>query len=484
MSAYERMVMDLFPLDEGRVDGVDDGAVYANAYDDADPGVSNVIHPDWMEPLLSLTKSSSRSLVRQLSTRAFCPMGYDPHANPMSRRRPDASAAAVPAAPAAPTPLLSYVRTQKSAHFPDAVVLTRVGDFYETYGVDAIMLVEHCGLNPMAGKARAGCPWRNVQDTLDKLTSAGYRVAVYEENERDRRDGNGWRNDEGVDADANGGAGGVRGGKLKTRYLAQVALPSNPTYMHGLVLNDDCGVASADDDASSPPCGDSSSPVRRDHVGVIETNVGYTLVEICGGERTVIISERLTSEAVCCRLAAFPPADPIFYVPPPTMTLDPQRRSDPLPFLPWARRQQASQRFSRGGGLGAMAGRVRVKTLPPSLAVGPRPGLSDVDRAKQTIVSAFLRLEEYDHRNPVDSTEPASSPPMRKRGMKASAVTHDDFTVVVTPTSSRKATITSPLHLETATQLGLMSDPAIPSLISSLLPVSAPSSTRRYLRQQ
>jgi len=27
-----------------------------------------------------------------------------------------------------------------------------VGDFYEAFGVDAVMLVEHAGLNPMGGK--------------------------------------------------------------------------------------------------------------------------------------------------------------------------------------------------------------------------------------------------------------------------------------------------------------------------------------------
>jgi hypothetical protein len=498
MSPYERMVMNLFPVNDGDVDDVDEDAIHENSNDDDDADAdalppendagldASAIHPYWIEPLLSLTKSSSRSLVRQLSTRASCPMGYDPHASPLSQQRRGA-AVALATTTTSSTPLLSYVRSQKSAYFPDVVVLLRVGDFYESYGVDAVMLVEHCGLNPMAGRARAGCPWRNVQDTLDKLTNAGFRVAVYEEDEKERREGNGWRrDDEDADADADGGGtGSGKSSKLKTRYLAQVVSSANPTYMHGLVLKDDCG-ASADDNAPSSSHGDLSSP-GRNHVGVIETNAGYTLVEICGEERTAMISERLTSEAVCCRLAAFPPADPIFYVPPST-TARSQRRSDRLPFLPWTQRQHSSQRFSHAGGVGGgtMVGKVRVKTLPPSLVVGPRPGLTDVERAKQTIVSAFLRLEEYDHRNPELQTESSlssSSPPMRKRGIKATVVTPDDFTVIVAPSSSLKEAITRPLHLETATQLGLMSDPAIPSLISSLLPDSAPSSTRRYLRR-
>jgi hypothetical protein len=132
-------------------------------------------------------------------------------------------------------------------------------------------------------------------------------------------------------------------------------------------------------------------------------------------------------------------------------------------------------------------GKFQVKTLPSSLVVGPRQGLSDVERAKQTIVSAFLRLEEYDHRSPVlSSVLPTSSSSYlttKKPERKSTTVMHDDFTVVVKPSSSRTTTITRPLHLETATQLGLMADPAIPSLISSLLPDSAPASTRRYLRR-
>jgi len=36
------------------------------------------------------------------------------------------------------------VLTQKKQH-PDKVILTRVGEFYETYGVDALMLIEYAG---------------------------------------------------------------------------------------------------------------------------------------------------------------------------------------------------------------------------------------------------------------------------------------------------------------------------------------------------
>lgn len=64
------------------------------------------------------------------------------------------------------------------------MLLTRVGEFYETYGVDAVMMMQHAGLNKMGQEIRAGCPRKNVQQTLDGLTGAGLTVAVYEEARR------------------------------------------------------------------------------------------------------------------------------------------------------------------------------------------------------------------------------------------------------------------------------------------------------------
>ncbi len=494
MSPYERMVMDLFPdVDNSVGSNLDDDAAMKGDLQRPD---AKGIDPYWMEPLLSLTKSSARSLVRQLQS-ASCPMGYDPSASPInSLISTGANKAATPVVKRT-TSLLSYVRDQKYA-LRDVVALVRVGDFYESYGVDAILLAEHCGLNPMAGKARAGCPWRNVQATLDGLTGAGYRVAVYEE----------WN---GAEEDMPGGGAGVGGGKggskLKARYLAQVVSSVNPTYMHGLVLNDDGGGV-ADD---SPARGDdaSASSPGRSYVGVIETRAGHTLVEVSAEERTAVVSERLTAEAVSCRLVAYPPADPLFYVPPGSDEVTAagalkRRRSDRLPFLPWRQPPSSSlplaaaRGYSRGGDFGTMKGRkVRVRTLPPALVVGPRPGLTDVERAKQTVVEAFLRLEDdRSASSRLSSEEGLTSSSSRdgERG-RAAAVTHHDFVVVASSSSSpspspsgsrsegNDTTITRPLHLETATQLGLLSDPAIPPLVSHLLPDSAPSASRRFLRR-
>ena len=129
----------------------------------------------------------------------------------------------------------------------------------------------------------------------------------------------------------------------------------------------------------------------------------------------------------------------------------------------------------------------------------------------------FLRLENdsFVRSSEVDSTatanngdgEEASSLPLRKKRYRR-RVTHHDF-VIITPSSSAAVsgggasesqsassttttkphtnatnpTIPQPLHLETAAQLGLMSDPSIPPLISSLLTDMSPSASRRFLRR-
>lgn len=47
----------------------------------------------------------------------------------------------------------------------------QVGEFYETMGTDAILLIQHAGLNPMGQGVppRAGCPIVNLRKTLSDL---------------------------------------------------------------------------------------------------------------------------------------------------------------------------------------------------------------------------------------------------------------------------------------------------------------------------
>ena len=57
--------------------------------------------------------------------------------------------------------------------------LLQVGEFYETLGTDAVMLVQWAGLNPMGegNPPRAGCPIANLRRTLhDLVEGAGLSV--------------------------------------------------------------------------------------------------------------------------------------------------------------------------------------------------------------------------------------------------------------------------------------------------------------------
>src|SRR5512133_953059 len=72
--------------------------------------------------------------------------------------------------------------------YPDAVLLFRVGDFYETFGEDAIKAAEICGItltrraNGSASFVElAGFPYHALDTYLPKLVRAGQRVAICEQ---------------------------------------------------------------------------------------------------------------------------------------------------------------------------------------------------------------------------------------------------------------------------------------------------------------
>ena len=77
----------------------------------------------------------------------------------------------------------------KSQH-PDALVLFRVGDFYETFGEDAIRTSEALGIilthrnNGGVNIELAGFPYHAMDMYLPKLVQAGYRVAICEQLEK------------------------------------------------------------------------------------------------------------------------------------------------------------------------------------------------------------------------------------------------------------------------------------------------------------
>ncbi|HEY4208988.1 MAG TPA: DNA mismatch repair protein MutS [Puia sp.] len=84
----------------------------------------------------------------------------------------------------ADTPLMQQHRVIKQK-YPDAVLLFRVGDFYETFGGDAITASKVLGItltkrnNGAAYSLElAGFPYHALDTYLHKLVKAGYRVAI------------------------------------------------------------------------------------------------------------------------------------------------------------------------------------------------------------------------------------------------------------------------------------------------------------------
>ncbi len=87
----------------------------------------------------------------------------------------------------AETPLMKQYNKIKGKH-PDAILLFRVGDFYETFGEDAIKAAEILGItltrraNGSASYVElAGFPYHALDTYLPKLVRAGQRVAICEQ---------------------------------------------------------------------------------------------------------------------------------------------------------------------------------------------------------------------------------------------------------------------------------------------------------------
>lgn len=88
---------------------------------------------------------------------------------------------------ASETPLMKQYNGIK-AKYPDAVLLFRVGDFYETFGEDAVRAHKVLGItltkraNGSASEIElAGFPYHSLETYLPKLVRAGFRVAICEQ---------------------------------------------------------------------------------------------------------------------------------------------------------------------------------------------------------------------------------------------------------------------------------------------------------------
>lgn len=87
------------------------------------------------------------------------------------------------------TPLMAQYFKMKSQH-PDAILLYRVGDFYETFGSDAVTISNVLGIiltkrnNGGVDIELAGFPFHSLDLYLPKIVRAGFRVAICEQLEK------------------------------------------------------------------------------------------------------------------------------------------------------------------------------------------------------------------------------------------------------------------------------------------------------------
>lgn len=91
------------------------------------------------------------------------------------------------------TPLMAQYNHLKAKH-PDAILLYRVGDFYETFGEDAIKVSGILGIiltkrnNGGVDAELAGFPYHSLDVYLPKLVRAGFRVAICEQLEKPNKE--------------------------------------------------------------------------------------------------------------------------------------------------------------------------------------------------------------------------------------------------------------------------------------------------------
>ena len=84
------------------------------------------------------------------------------------------------------TPLMSQYNRIK-AKYPENILLFRVGDFYETFGNDAIIASKSLDIvltkraNGSSNIELAGFPYHSLQTYLPKLVRSGNKVAICEQ---------------------------------------------------------------------------------------------------------------------------------------------------------------------------------------------------------------------------------------------------------------------------------------------------------------
>ncbi|KOB86932.1 hypothetical protein PFDG_02865 [Plasmodium falciparum Dd2] len=104
--------------------------------------------------------------------------------------------------------LLKFLNDEKRK-YNNCIILSRVGDFYETYGLDSIFLIEFLNIKKMNNRLSCGFIKSSINKALNILTNNNLNVCIYEEiNEKSL--------------------------KMKKRYLSQIVTPEFPIYLNNI----------------------------------------------------------------------------------------------------------------------------------------------------------------------------------------------------------------------------------------------------------
>jgi hypothetical protein len=360
--------------------------------------------------------------------------------------------------------LLNFICEQKEKHL-DKVLLIRVGEFYEAFGVDALLLVEHCGLNAMGMKARAGCPIRNIQQTLDGLTNVGLSIAVFEE----------------VEPSTSSKDNNNNSSNIKSRFLAQVVNPGSSTYVYNASLKTDdieyregpsfIGIQISSGGATTAS---SVSDTKSGSNG--DGSLHYTIYEVALDSRMVRISERLTEDAARCIVES----NAQHYRNINRFVNNTDKNSTNTNEME-AGETGMKLYISRtgGGGIPRRARNIVLGTSHPNGLVRLKRAEKNPNSFLEELLSSIARDLELPDINNIDSYRVLgagqSIPSVNRNNRVAASSNVVTETVTVHP---------RPLYAPTAQQLGILPSAQVPDLVANLLPANdSPPSSRDFLRR-
>ncbi|RYZ93022.1 MAG: hypothetical protein EOP06_02395, partial [Proteobacteria bacterium] len=172
--------------------------------------------------------------------------------------------------------------------YPRNIVMTRIGEFYEAYGIDAVYVSQYANLAAMGGEnlqAKCGCRVESIQFTLNLLTAAGFQVCIIEQSS-DSPENLVSIQDE------------TSKKSKKKRYLSAIVGPENPLYTEAVL-----GSARNNPHSTSAP--DSLENAGRPSLALFAVLGGYLFQEINFAVRTYTQSRSpLNFEAVRAKLAS------------------------------------------------------------------------------------------------------------------------------------------------------------------------------------